>query len=257
MSWLPRDNNVAELKAFEDTCQRLSGFEKHCTFEWVDGFLTGLAAGPGVPETAIWLQGLCGDGFERAFADPADHLQALRSLKARLSVLQDQLDPEALLNDPEGLRLNPLMAEWTDADRAQASADNSLSDDEAQWLQSGLVWGDGFIAAVERFQDDRAANEVGQDASAPFLSLVEQIRALGYAPGSPSMQSHLQTYFAGRDAPVREELIEIATVAAQELRLWWVEHAPKPSTRSVEKQPGRNEPCHCGSGKKFKKCHGA
>jgi uncharacterized protein len=21
--------------------------------------------------------------------------------------------------------------------------------------------------------------------------------------------------------------------------------------------PGRNDPCHCGSGRKFKKCHGA
>jgi hypothetical protein len=26
---------------------------------------------------------------------------------------------------------------------------------------------------------------------------------------------------------------------------------------SVEKTPGRNDPCWCGSGKKFKKCHGA
>jgi preprotein translocase subunit SecA len=25
----------------------------------------------------------------------------------------------------------------------------------------------------------------------------------------------------------------------------------------VEKTPGRNEPCYCGSGKKFKVCHGA
>ena len=24
----------------------------------------------------------------------------------------------------------------------------------------------------------------------------------------------------------------------------------------VEKTPGRNEPCYCGSGKKFKHCHG-
>ncbi len=23
------------------------------------------------------------------------------------------------------------------------------------------------------------------------------------------------------------------------------------------KTPGRNDPCYCGSGKKFKKCHGA
>jgi hypothetical protein len=28
----------------------------------------------------------------------------------------------------------------------------------------------------------------------------------------------------------------------------------KPATAS--KEPGRNEPCHCGSGKKYKKCHG-
>jgi len=26
---------------------------------------------------------------------------------------------------------------------------------------------------------------------------------------------------------------------------------------TVEKEPGRNEPCPCGSGKKYKKCHGA
>jgi preprotein translocase subunit SecA len=24
----------------------------------------------------------------------------------------------------------------------------------------------------------------------------------------------------------------------------------------VEKMPGRNDPCYCGSGKKFKFCHG-
>ena len=26
------------------------------------------------------------------------------------------------------------------------------------------------------------------------------------------------------------------------------------TTIRVEKKPGRNEPCHCGSGKKYKKC---
>jgi SWIM/SEC-C metal-binding protein len=27
-------------------------------------------------------------------------------------------------------------------------------------------------------------------------------------------------------------------------------------TRIAEKKPGRNDPCHCGSGKKYKKCCG-
>ncbi|WP_108651271.1 PBPRA1643 family SWIM/SEC-C metal-binding motif protein [Dongshaea marina] len=30
----------------------------------------------------------------------------------------------------------------------------------------------------------------------------------------------------------------------------------KPQTQTFEKQPNRNEPCTCGSGKKYKKCCG-
>jgi hypothetical protein len=35
---------------------------------------------------------------------------------------------------------------------------------------------------------------------------------------------------------------------------------PEPAhveTRHVDAEPGRNDPCYCGSGKKYKKCHGA
>jgi uncharacterized protein YecA (UPF0149 family) len=28
-------------------------------------------------------------------------------------------------------------------------------------------------------------------------------------------------------------------------------------TYRAEEKVGRNDPCHCGSGKKFKRCHGA
>jgi preprotein translocase subunit SecA len=37
------------------------------------------------------------------------------------------------------------------------------------------------------------------------------------------------------------------------------EEAAKPGETFVKTGPeiGRNDPCHCGSGKKFKKCHGA
>jgi uncharacterized protein YchJ len=38
------------------------------------------------------------------------------------------------------------------------------------------------------------------------------------------------------------------------------EHAHEPAAQPyVRDEPklGRNDPCHCGSGKKYKKCHGA
>ena len=34
------------------------------------------------------------------------------------------------------------------------------------------------------------------------------------------------------------------------------EESPQPTVRRDYKKVGRNDPCHCGSGKKFKKCHG-
>jgi uncharacterized protein len=55
----------------------------------------------------------------------------------------------------------------------------------------------------------------------------------------------------------RDDLIQEALFAVQDLRCYWVQNAPKPATRVVGNVPGRNDPCHCGSGKKFKKCHGA
>jgi hypothetical protein len=102
-----RDNSPAEIKAFDATCERLAGFNPEIGFEWVDGFLAALAAGVRLPEPEQWLPLMCGDAFERAFADPPDAAQANAPCKLRLKVLRDQLDPTALMDDPESLRLNP------------------------------------------------------------------------------------------------------------------------------------------------------
>jgi uncharacterized protein len=59
------------------------------------------------------------------------------------------------------------------------------------------------------------------------------------------------------EALERDQLVDEACFAVQDLRLYWLDHGPKPETRRVEPTPGRNDPCPCGSGKKFKKCHGA
>ena len=46
------------------------------------------------------------------------------------------------------------------------------------------------------------------------------------------------------DADVEENLVELDGVLN------------KPKTQTFEKTPSRNDPCSCGSGKKFKKCCG-
>jgi uncharacterized protein len=45
--------------------------------------------------------------------------------------------------------------------------------------------------------------------------------------------------------------------AVYDLRQLWRSLGPRVDTIRKGAQPGRNEPCPCGSGKKYKKCHGA
>jgi uncharacterized protein len=42
-----------------------------------------------------------------------------------------------------------------------------------------------------------------------------------------------------------------------DLRELWRTLGPRVDTVRKEAEPGRNDECPCGSGKKYKKCHGA
>ena len=250
-----RQSSPTELAAFDATCESLAGFDADLNFEWVDGFLTGLAAGPTLPDIGEWLPRMCGDAFERAFADPPSAQQAQRTLQLRLKVLCAQLDPAALMNDAQALRLDPLMAEWTGADRERLMREDGVPEDVASTMHTGAVWAQGFYDAMERFPDLWHLPPVdGADDSVD--ALLAQIGVLLIPPGSDDYRQHITTYYP-KDEPTRDELVAEACWSAQELRVFWTDHAQKPTTRRVQPTPGRNDPCHCGSGKKFKKCHGA
>ena len=252
---MPRRSNPAELQAFDRVCERLGGFDDRLSFEWIDGFLCAVAAGPRPAPPEEWLPAMAEDAFDRAFADPDDRAQALHALQTRLKVLCDQLDPEALLDAPDALRLDPLIGEWTDADRQALVDDEGMSADEAAAWQTGSTWALGFLHAVEALPALWAEPE-DEAAAAPFGQAMDHVAALLAPPGSDEYREHLEQYWPDRP-PTRDELLSEACIAVQDLRLYWVDFAPRPATRRVGQQPGRNDPCPCGSGRKFKKCHGA
>ena len=255
MPKVPRISNQAELQAFDDVCTRLGGFDRKVATEWVDGYMTALAAGPRAVAVDEWLPVMCGDAFDRAFADPADREQAHRVLHARQAVLTDQLDPEFLFDAPDELRLTPLMEHWDEAARAEAVAEGWVQVDGAAELTTGAVWAEGFFDAVDAFPGDWDVPKDDEDA-ALVGDLLAQLRALTLPEQSEALRKHISITYKGEGAD-RDRHVDEACFAVQDLRAWWVDHAPKPDTRRVEKTPGRNDPCPCGSGKKFKKCHGA
>jgi uncharacterized protein len=256
------DSTEEELDAFDATCERLAGFDAEITYESIDGFLTALAAGPSLAAVEEWLPALCGDAFERAFADPEDHARSLRPLLARLNVLRRQLDPEALLERVDEMRLLPLWMEITDAERQRIVDEGAIPAEEAVFLQTGALWAQGFLDAVQAFPEIWVEPE-NVMAAADFGVQLDQIAALMLPPGSEEAQAHAALYWSrperNREAsrePSRDDLLSEACWAVQDLRLYWVDHAPKPPTRRVAPLPGRNDPCPCGSGRKYKKCCG-
>jgi uncharacterized protein len=226
-----RDSSAADLDALEIVCQRLGGFDNRISLEWVDGCLAALLAGPRVPEMAEWLPHLFGDTWERTFADPPDQAQAQAALAGRWDVLRSQLDPELLFDQPDTLHLAPLMI--------VPPADGDLPDE----IQVGADWARGVQDIV---RDPQWGWSVGP-AIGPTLMA---IAVLALPPGDVPVPA------SGTTLPTRDDLIDAACWALQDLRMYWIDHAPRTAPRRVEASPGRNDPCPCGSGRKFKKCHG-
>lgn len=252
----PVDSSDAELEAFDQVCRRLGGFNPRVATEWADGYLTALHAGPRALAIEEWLPRLGGDAFERAFADPDDAAQASQALQARVRVLARQLDPESLLDKPEALHLQPLVSLWDEAARAEIVKDLGATDDEAAEMVTGGLWAEGFFDALDDFADDwRVPADAADDAISAFDDLLLQVSVLQLDDADDAFKTHLERWWKDK-LTTREDLVDEACFAVQDLRVWWLDHAPRPPTRHVLAAPGRNEPCPCGSGLKYKKCHG-
>ena len=244
------ESQVAEQETaasdFERVCWRLGGFDGRVSPEWVDGYLTGVLAGPRAVPMEEWLPAMLGDSFARVFADPGDVRQAQRALASRWRELAQQLDAEVLIDDPHTLILTPWLVNYEDADRdAFVAQGHGSVQQAADELRPGVAWSRGFVNATRDFAVDWVEPAADAQDSARYHEAMQRIQAL-QAPSAG----------AATDAAERDAQIDDACLAAQALRLYWVDHAPKPATRRVDAQPGRNDPCHCGSGLKFKKCHG-
>lgn len=252
----PRDSTDDEIDGLAALCDRLAGFDDRVSLGWVDGYLAALAAAPYAVTLDTAIERMLGDAWPRCLADPDDDAQARATLAARRDVLADQLDPETLLDDPDALRLAPLMDLWSDEDRERLVREQGLSADEARELQSGQAWADGYLQACRDFEAEWVPSHLDDDADAVHDELLSQIAVLALEASSPDLARWVDDHHHQGVPPTRDDLLDEACYAVQDLRLWWLDHAPLPPTRRVAAQPGRNDPCPCGSGLKWKKCHG-
>jgi uncharacterized protein len=206
------------------------------TIMGLDGYLTALAVGPTTVAPSHWLPGVWGSS--------ADDTPAFETAAQAQHVL--------------GLILrymNSIIGEIEhDADGFEPVFGISRLDDNDREYIDGEAWAMGFMQGLMLTRQDWQAL-FDSDQGREWL---EPIRLMG-ADDLP------EEVLASLDTPLkRETLTKQISASVAAIYRFWLPHRQAVQERTLattiqraEPKVGRNDPCPCGSGKKFKKCCGA
>jgi uncharacterized protein len=218
-------------------------------WEFCEGFLAALVcARRPVPPEEYWPV-LLGDGF-----NPVRHMEFVWRWHRRWAEIAAALDaPVETLDDertyqPEALDTRGAVLALPEAERG----DTDLADLPAY----AQVWALGFMYAVETWPDDWQAPR-DPDAALMLDSALGAIVMLGDADRAPPAFSMFAEDGPPSVSDERMEDLAAAIWAVYDLRQLWKSLGPRVEPVSKAPEPGRNDPCPCGSGRKYKKCHGA
>jgi uncharacterized protein len=197
----------------------------------LDGFLTGIAIGPELIRPSEWLPLISG-GEAPAFADLDEANAILGSLMARYNEVLREVADDALA---------PVF--WTDRNGTTIAVD----------------WAEGFLQAIKlraaAWEPLFTSNRDGK-LLLPILSLCRDKNGQSLLGLPPEANDRL--------AAQTVEFIPGCVIA---IAAYWRRRGPRPISASLKPashggpnragtKVGRNDPCPCGSGKKFKKCCG-
>jgi uncharacterized protein len=188
------------------------------------------------------------------FADAAQYTRFMELWQRRWNDVEQSLAVEVKSLDderayhPEVMDVRGAVAALPEEERAQMAGEALPS--------FAQVWAVGFMYAVENWPDewqpprDKEARKWLDDALQRMVALTEDdtdepTLSVFDDEGVPTVSVNRFNAFAD------------AVWAVYDLRELWRNIGPRVETVHKEATPGRNEVCFCGSGKKYKKCHGA
>ncbi|WP_348944884.1 UPF0149 family protein [Chitinibacter sp. FCG-7] len=237
----------------DDQLEQLDGFlmsprtpGETMDIEMLDGFLVALAIGPeDVPEEE-WLPAIFA-GTPPEFEDHAEADEIFGLIRQHAASIKAAFSVNRRDNPGE----NPLYVPVILSDE----------DQDEKWQEtSGVYWASGFYAGIEaRAQAWDALLEANDELD----SAVEKILALAASDGDDGDQSPSDEVGAEplKLLSIKERQERVAELPwhIEDVMYYVLEEKFGKVEQVVREEPkvGRNDPCHCGSGKKFKKCHGA
>ena len=225
-------------------------------WEFCEGFLAALACCRRPIPQEEYLPMLLGtsEGELAPFADAAQRERFLALWARRWQEVVWALDAE-VENLEDDAAYQPEVMDVRGAMLALPPAERAAFGDEA--LPSfAQVWALGFMFVVENWPEEWAAPRDKEAAEWLDVSLQALVAMTEDDTGEPEIAPF------GDDTPASVSVERLNTFgdaiwAVYDLRELWKSMGPRVETVRKAAEPGRNDLCYCGSGKKYKKCHGA
>ena len=223
----------AEYDELDSCLERFQG-EQAMNLEMLDGFFAALICSPEMTPPSVYLQEIWGGGemADDEIFDTTDELQSFIDLVMRHwnAVVKKLSEDEVFL---------PLLLEDSDG------------------TAKGNDWAKGFMRGMKLHQEDWSELMEDEESGGSLVAIM----ALAY---EHDPDPKLRTYNEPVSPERREDLIMGLSVGAMKIYKYFESHrhisASNRSSgftfRREEPKVGRNEPCPCGSGRKFKKCCG-
>jgi len=191
----------------------------------LDGFLTGIVVGPELIMPSEWMPAVW-QGGEPEFEDMERAERIMGVIMARYNEIIH------LLDDEPGA-FEPILYEAPDGRMLAAD------------------WAEGFMEAFGLRVDAWDAlfeDEDGQWLLAPIMAHLHDKDGQPFIDGSPEETQKIQ-----------EECLQSLPYAIKGIHEFWKarRHPDNAAKTPAGKKVGRNEPCPCGSGRKYKRCCGA
>ena len=203
-------------------------------FDALDGFLTALSLLPNPPPPQRWTALALGPDLANVHADEREQAVAWMFRFGTHVAQRVRLDP--------AIHQAAVLPEFDFLPQDEAETDEQAE------ARTAMSWSAGAASALAL--DGAGVNDIMQSETlraelAPFV-------LLGRSGASD-------------DVPfTRKERLRLMRAAAWGAHRLWKHYQPirergglRPQPARAEPSPGRNDPCPCGSGRKFKVCHGA
>jgi uncharacterized protein len=214
----------------------------------LDGYLAGVLVQPRVLTVQEWsppIFDMQGQGLPPAH-DAAWLAHARHLIERRRDALNAAISEDGWFD--------PLVVD-VEREPPQSEYEGPAMPDTSRAL---LPWVAGFHWAQECFAGAPGGlDEVDDDAAE--LLLARLYRHLPPSPGSEGDEDRAFVAELDRERPLKtvdEGIVDLVTAVVE---LWDLTAKRRFAVKTITREhpkPGRNDPCFCGSGKKYKACHG-